>query len=85
MDGNNWTNSVQLISSHNLIANKKLIVIVKVFEMFLYQLYFGKFFWKYQRYEEKNAQLKIIVDKYNSEKIKLSLILGKTICFYYYY
>ena len=54
--------------------------------MFLYLLYFGKFFGKYQRCEEKNAQLKIIiVDNYNSEKIKLNLILGKKICFYYYY
>ena len=45
--------------------------------MFLYLLYFGKFCGKYQRYEEKSAQLKITVDNYNSEKIKLVIILGK--------
>jgi hypothetical protein len=66
-----------------LIVYKKLIAIVIVFEMFFYLLYFGKFFGKYQRYEEKNAQLKIIVDNYNSEKINIILILGKKICFYY--
>jgi hypothetical protein len=52
--------------------------------MFLYLLYFGKFFGKYQGYEEKNARLKIIVDNFNSDKIKLGIILGgKKICFYY--
>jgi hypothetical protein len=47
--------------------------------MFLYLLYFAKFFGKYQRYEEKNGQLKIIVDNHYSETIKLSLILEKKI------